>query len=593
MIDRILDSDITRNVIDNPIVDQEHSVPYTAGGSVPLPDPTFFIDYRFPREFTVDGVTYDPAEPFALHENTEQHAMEALIKGGMSSDEAYRVAHFEIAEKAEGAWYRAHGIDQAKAEAAYAPIMAQIQHEQGERPYPSNLYERPYPHDNPSAALTEPIAEAKPTAEEISKARSILGDEEKISPTFKAMGADITRDMPSMEAQPVHPPGRLMATIKSSTDKLFDIGRDIQMKAAPMATGSNAARAIAKDFANALRRNRWEWSRIDDDIAKRFDPEQRKRMWDAADEESVLRQEGKTSEHMGIATLEPDERAAIDMLQARSQAAWARARDLGMVEGEGLPFYTPRMVLNVATAGERDSSLSLNAMGRNLRTRTAQMLHRGNLTAEETEAAAKLRLGEGAEIARDIRALPLATAKLEDAIAGRSLINQIKEYGKRTGDETVTEGGIPAGSDHEWFSMQEHPAFMQWRPKFDEEKAVLDEDGNTVFEKTPIFVRGDFEGPLRAVLSQKSGATYAAMMSLKGKTMGLIMNSPLIHNAVEWGRAIPAMPGKVATFRVYFEGNRVKNDPVQMREAIDAGLVPIGHRFFNQDISIHHGGTET
>jgi len=54
---------------------------------------------------------------------------------------------------------------------------------------------------------------------------------------------------------------------------------------------------------------------------------------------------------------------------------------------------------------------------------------------------------------------------------------------------------------------------------------------------------------------------------------------------VEWGRALPAMPGKVATFKVYFEGNRAKNDPAIMREAIDNGLVPIGKRFFNQDIS--------
>jgi hypothetical protein len=69
-------------------------------------------------------------------------------------------------------------------------------------------------------------------------------------------------------------------------------------------------------------------------------------------------------------------------------------------------------------------------------------------------------------------------------------------------------------------------------------------------------VHGDFEGPLRAVLTQRSGPLYGAMMSLKGKTMSLIMNSPMIHNAVEWGRALPAMPGKVATFKVYFEGNR-------------------------------------
>jgi hypothetical protein len=45
------------------------------------------------------------------------------------------------------------------------------------------------------------------------------------------------------------------------------------------------------------------------------------------------------------------------------------------------------------------------------------------------------------------------------------------------------------------------------------------------------------------------------------------------------------MPWKVGTFKVYFEGNRVKNDVAQMHEAIDGGMVPIGHRFFNQDIS--------
>ena len=115
-----------------------------------------------------------------------------------------------------------------------------------------------------------------------------------------------------------------------------------------------------------------------------------------------------------------------------------------MVEGEGLPAYTPRMVLNLATASGKDGSLSLNAMGRNLRTRTAQMLQRKYLTAEETEAAAKAKLGPTAEIARDIRALPLATAKLEDAIAGRTLINNIKAYGDRTGEAVVVEGGDPA-----------------------------------------------------------------------------------------------------------------------------------------------------
>ncbi|MDO8596634.1 MAG: hypothetical protein Q7R45_08420 [Sulfuricaulis sp.] len=383
-----------------------------------------------------------------------------------------------------------------------------------------------------------------------------------------------------------------------AADKLLDIGSDVQMLVAPMATGTTESMALAKDFANSMRRNRWEWSRIDSDIEKRFTPEQRKRMWDAADEESVARQLGESREHQGLITLEPEERAVVEQMQTRAQAAWLRAGDLGMVEGEGLPAYTPRMVINATEAATGEGTISLNGIGHNLRVKTAQMKHRKYMTAEETEAAAKAALGPGAEIARDIRALPLATAKLEDAIAGRTLINGIKDAGKRTGEETVVEGAIPARSkdlldgapENTWFTL-DHPAFRTWRPKFKTDEitgkveAVKDAAGDIVFEQVPLYVRGDFEGPLRAVLTTKSGPLYQTVMDLKGKTMSLIMNSPLIHNAVEWGRALPAMPGKVATFKVYFEGNRVKNDPVIMREAIDNGLVPIGKRFFNQDIS--------
>jgi hypothetical protein len=397
-------------------------------------------------------------------------------------------------------------------------------------------------------------------------------------------------DIP-LSQQPATPPGRLAAAFHDAADKLYDIGRDAQMLVSPMATGTRDSMAIAKDFANATRRNRWEWSRIDDDIAKRFDPEQRRRMWNAADEESTSIQLGEAAsarEHQGLATLEPAERQAVEDLQARAQTAWLRARDMGMVEGEGLPAYTPRMIINTMGAGAREKAIPLNGIGTNLRTRTGNMLKRKYLEAEETEAAAKAKYGDEAALARDIRVLPLATSHLEDAIAGRSLIDNIKAIGKQTGSETVTEGAIPASSEYKWFTI-DHPSFRTWRPRFEsvdgKMQAAVDANGDTIFEQAPIYVRSDFEGPLRAVLATKNGALYNAAMSLKGKTMGLIMNSPMIHNAVEWGRALPAMPGKVASFKVYFEGNRAKNDPAVMREAIDSGLVPIGHRFFNQDIS--------
>lgn len=423
-------------------------------------------------------------------------------------------------------------------------------------------------------------------------------------PLHSLSAAAVEPEPVPLDVQPASPPGRLAASFQQTADRLFDMGRDAQMLVAPMARGTTDSIAMVKDFANALRRNRWDWSRIDGDILKRFTPEQRTRMWEAADEESVTRQLGdetSRTEYPGLKTLPAEERAAVEEMQTRAQNAWLRARDLGLVEGEGLPAYTPRMVINVGSALAEDKALPLNVIGQNLKTRTAQMLHRKHLLASETEAAAKSKAGMNAalglktldeikaaedavQLVRDIRVLPLATSKLEDAVAGRSLINNIKAYGDRTGAETVSEGSIPAGTDTKWFTL-DHPAFKTWRPKFKDGAAVKDAEGNTIFEQVPLYVHGDFEGPLRAVLNHKSSEIYKGLMSLKGKTMSLIMNSPMIHNAVEWGRALPAMPGKVVSFKVYFEGNRAKNNVPLMQEAIDNGLVPIGHRFFNQDIT--------
>lgn len=403
-----------------------------------------------------------------------------------------------------------------------------------------------------------------------------------------SVGAAATpAELISPQVQPPRPAGSLMASVKQAGETLLDIGRDAQMLVAPMARGTRDSMAMVKDFANSLRRNRWDWARIDKDIADRFTPEQRARMWTAADEESVSLQLGEPAhmrEHQGLATLEPAERAAVADLQARAQNAWVRARDAGMVEGDGLPAYTPRMVINTASASSKDTVLPLNGIGSNLKTRTGNLLKRKYLEAQETEAAAKAKYGDEAMLARDIRVLPLATSHLEDAIAGRTLINQIKAYGEGSGTETVVEGGIPSDAVAKYFTL-DHPAFKTWRPRFKEGEVVKDAQGEIVFEQVPIYVHSDFEGPLRAVLQHKSGPLYQGLMALKGKTMSLIMNSPMIHNAVEWGRALPAMPGKVATFKVYFEGNRAKNNVPLMQEAIDNGLVPIGHRFFNQDIT--------
>lgn len=417
--------------------------------------------------------------------------------------------------------------------------------------------------------------------------------------TPRSLGAAAAGDIQS-QAPVAPPPAKIINGLRNAASAVTDIWHDIQMGLSPMTRGADYAMATAKDFANRLRLNRWEWSRVDSEIEKRFDHEQRKRMWDAADEESVALQLGESREHQGLVTLTKEERAAIEELQARAQTAFVTARDLGMIEGEGLPSYTPRMLINMSKHVSGNAPRALNSLGTNLSTTTGNLKHRKHLTFEETEAAAKAKFGEETQIARDIRTLPLATAKVEDAIAGRQLINDIKASGKLAGDERVSEGSKPGPG---WFTI-DHPAFQTWRPKLEPKPegelgprggkfdTVKDVDGNLIFERIPIYVHGDYEGPLRSVLIERKGAQtytdafYGSMMELKGKTMLLIMNSPLIHLGVEYGRAFFAMPGKMTTLRVFRDGNIVlKGDQATMKEAILHGMDPIGRRFSRQDIT--------
>ena len=401
---------------------------------------------------------------------------------------------------------------------------------------------------------------------------------------------------------------------------LDQIVQEMQMKVAPMAARNATvqSRAIAKEFMNARRQARQAWNEADKYILKNFSHDERRDMWNAADEESVAIQQGRPTTGIGLDRLRPDQRAVVEMLQARGRANFQEAKDLKMVEGEGLPSYAPRMLVRMSEAGER-----------------------------------KRGAGEGAEVVRDIRTLAVANANLENAIATRRLVDTIAEAGKRSGNPTVNDGGAPVRSagplntiSHvldefgrgtsattpqlmrrkyltaeeteaaanrvptpdenapHWFTLT-NPAFQRLAPRMvdadpktyrDAVKKVSgmtveniqvparDEDGNIIFDRKPIYIREEFEGPLRSVLSRDNSQFYRGLMALKGKVMSVVMFSPLIHNQVEWGRALPAAPGKVVTFQTYLEGNKISKDPAQMREAISGGVVPIGGHGYMQDI---------
>jgi hypothetical protein len=143
------------------------------------------------------------------------------------------------------------------------------------------------------------------------------------------------------------------------------------------------------------------------------------------------------------------------------------------------------------------------------------------------------------------------------------------------GQELTSEG------EKEGFFTLDHPAMKSYRPRFIKDAegktvAATDQNGDIIFDKVPIYISKSLEGPMKAVLTSKSGGIYNALMSAKSEAMSLIMYSPLIHNMVEYSRALPLMPGKVITFKVYRDGYAFKQDVAGMRRAISNGMAPIG-----------------
>lgn len=390
-----------------------------------------------------------------------------------------------------------------------------------------------------------------------------------------------------------NPPG-LIDRLKERASDASEIVRAAQMAISPMTVGDKTFRATAKDFANLKRLSRDRAMQEDQHLQKDFTPAQRKAMFRAADEQSIAMQQGKSTDDIGLAKLSPEERAAVQRQQADAQSVWNAMKQAGMVQGEGIPSYVPHLYVEMAETGAKrigDNQVrSIPGMGRNLSTSSSHMKQRKYLTGEEGSAALSKKSGKDAHMLDDIRVLPLATMRMRDALAGRALINKVKELGASLGEDTVVEGGQP--NEPGWFTM-DHPSFSSWRPKFITDKltgkiaAATDQNGEPVFEKVPIYVRGDFEGPLRAVLSQDSGKVYNALMQMKGKVMNNIMFSPLVqlHLMTELGRALPVSPMKVVTLKILFDGNKAKQDPATRTEAIMHGMVPISHQGAMVDVS--------
>jgi hypothetical protein len=376
------------------------------------------------------------------------------------------------------------------------------------------------------------------------------------------------------EAKPYDGPGAAM--LAGARDLASSFARDLTNKIAPMSTGTRPARAAAQKFANDSRVARYQWQKMSEVVKSKFTKDERRQMWDAADEQNTLMQEGKDTAGKGLDALPAKQRAVMEQLHGYADSLWKRAQAVGMVDGEGLPFWTPRMAVMVgedgsfAKPGGEGKTTTSSGVGRNVMTSAPSAMHRKYVGTAESEAALKAKKGDNAQYVHDILTMPLAMSRFEQAIAGRELINTIKEIGLASGTETVNNKGGP-----DFFTL-DHPAFTTFKPRMADGKAVKDEDGGTMMDRQPLFISKDFEGPLKAVMSNKDGAVYSGYMLLKSKAMSAIMASPLTHNMVIYGRALAYSPVKVGTGYLYWKGHMLAKDDSLMREAIGHGLVPIG-----------------
>jgi hypothetical protein len=375
------------------------------------------------------------------------------------------------------------------------------------------------------------------------------------SPAVAAAAFTVTELAPYVAGPKIYKAGKQKIT---SSEALANAATSIKEVFAPIATGSQKARAEVKNYSNSIRESAAMRNHEMAILDKKFSRKELEEMGAALAAEEVAFAKGEAAK-AGIDSLSMNQKtAALDLVNKHKPIA-EKSVELGIIP-VSKDFYFPRkaiQALGIESAKRIYGS-------RQVKTATVHAKKRKYETIEETEVAVIERLGADASINRNIKVLPLVTAELERAIAGKLLIKSIKEYGTKIGVETVKYGL----EDSAYFTLP-HPAFREYRPKFKQRddvgprggtvKIVKDGDGNVVFVPEQLKIHRDFEGPMRAALENASGPTYQALMQLKAKSMSLIMFSPLMHGQVIWGKVLPFQFTRTLTVKNYRDGHRIQN----------------------------------
>jgi hypothetical protein len=233
-----------------------------------------------------------------------------------------------------------------------------------------------------------------------------------------------------------------------------------------MITGSKRAMAMAKDWANNDRLARWQWQKFYDVLTKDYDKATREDMFNAGEEENQMRLKGEVDPKRGLARLTDEQRDTMRVLHDYGDNLMLKAKAVGMIHPDsGVPYWVPHAAAMIGDDGTigpvpRKGQAEGGEIGTNLTVTAPSARFRKWGTIEEAEAAGQKVYGKDFKIVRDIATMPMAMGRLERAIAGRELINNIKEIGERTGQNLVDVN--PNEATH--FTIN-HPAFTTYEWK--------------------------------------------------------------------------------------------------------------------------------
>ena len=268
------------------------------------------------------------------------------------------------------------------------------------------------------------------------------------------------------EAKPLLERVREQPLLKGAREIMGGFADQVLKHTAPMVLGSKRAMAMVKDWANADRLARWQWQKFHEFIIKGHTPERRTEMYNAGEEENQMRLKGEVDPNRGLGRLTDDERDTMKVLHDYGDHLMLRAKEVGMIDPEsGVPYWVPHAAAMIGDDGivrqvPRKSQAEGSEVGTNLTVTAPSARFRKWGTIQEAEAAGQKHYGKDFKIVRDIATMPMAMGRLERAIAGRDLINHIKEIGERTGQSLVQLD--PNEATH--FTIN-HPAFTTYEWK--------------------------------------------------------------------------------------------------------------------------------